>query len=594
MADLENLANLSIANGTYELLERIHVSDMSVLYRAYNWRTKAYVAVKILKEERYLDRFKLEARSTYDLSRSNIAITLDFNVEGEKLPDGTTIYFLVFKWIGTKTLKDVVMAQRTNPPPTQSVLADVSRLLNSLAPALDYLHGTCKLAHRDVKPGNILFHEDDNQPYLIDFGIAKDISTPDQPENLDSITKMGMRPGTPRYMSPEQCRYMAVEGATDQYSLAVTLYEYISGDISPYMNDVGSNVTMTGQSRRRTWYDVHMNSAVTPLSSFPHRKDLPLAVDEVLAKGMAKNPESRYANVTEFARAFNAAAQSETTAATGTTGSEAARPKPATEGASKSPISGALVGVVVAIVVIVVAGILFISGQNQGGGAETATEEMIAMSSPTVEVEATDDPPTDEPTETAAPTDTEAPSATPSRTPQPTRTASPTVTRTPRPTATATEDETTALAMAALTENAPCMVQTDDANVGLYTEPAGTILITFLDPDTPYEVLESNADFDEDEVWWRLDPDMLSAEFDADEIWVNRADVESSGNCEEVEVREVPTAAPTQAIVATVAPTQAQPVNTQAAPAVAPTADTGEVPEVLDCDIRTENCLPGG
>lgn len=473
MAELDKLAGLTLANGNYELIKRIHKTRMSVLYKAYNNRTGFDVAVKILMDERLLERFKVEAYNTYDLNHSNIASTLDFNINGERLADGTLIHYLVMKWIGGMSLKEIIDLNKRQPTSTTYVLNQAIDLLHKIAPALDYLHESRSRIHRDIKPGNILYH-DDGEPYLIDFGIAKKIRSEDatQMEEGSDMTMAGQRPGTPRYMSPEQCLDAPLGGASDQYSLAVTLYELLSSGISPYPEAAGnssyssrsqaSGSKVSSGSRSRSWCEAHVNLAVTPLTTYPHRRDLPPDVDRVLARAMAKDPHDRYPTMADFTTAFENAANmaldrnpstdpgSDIPNASIGSISEAARANLKT---SQLPVAGARADggsgigrfVVIGLLMLLLGGGAFFlaaSGTLEGmigqlGGSTSATPTVVAVAAtpevtadtvvvlPTVAAtaEVTAEVPTGAPTQTATATETR-PAATATRTQTRTETSS--------------------------------------------------------------------------------------------------------------------------------------------------------------------------
>jgi len=164
---------------------------------------------------------------------------------------------------------------------------EVLAIARGVAAGLDYAHAH-GLVHRDVKPANILLRDTaydvvrfSHDPYavLTDFGVVKML------EGIQ-FTATGTTLGTPDYMSPEQARGDEVKQASDIYSLAVVVYEMLVGKL-PFTADTPVAVLLK-----------HM----TDEPPMPHtlKPDLPLAVDRVLARGLAKNAIDRYRTASEF------------------------------------------------------------------------------------------------------------------------------------------------------------------------------------------------------------------------------------------------------------------------------------------------------
>jgi formylglycine-generating enzyme required for sulfatase activity len=156
------------------------------------------------------------------------------------------------------------------------------RWLIPIADALAYAHQR-GVIHRDVKPGNILFDEDD-QPVLTDFGIAKILETDE-----DTLTGTGLGVGTPEYMAPEQWQGKPCE-ASDQYALGVVLYELITGQ-KPYTADTPVAIAL-----------MQMTEPLRAPSKLV--KSIPEDVEKVLYKALAKNPADRYEGMGAFQQAM--------------------------------------------------------------------------------------------------------------------------------------------------------------------------------------------------------------------------------------------------------------------------------------------------
>lgn len=275
----------------YRLLRKLGEGGMGVVYQAHDETLERDVAIKILLPEftqksEGRQRFIQEAKAIARLEHPNIVKIYEFN-ESEDL-----IYFVMPMLKGrslSERLNERVQAgQRYTPK-------EVSDLLTKIASALDYAHKQ-KIVHRDIKPSNIMFGEN-GEPYIVDFGILK--LTQDAETTSDFKTRIGGRPpGTLRYMSPEQLMMSPVEPASDQYSLAVTIYEMLTNRL-PY-----KGVPTKGRTKSDLGYSI-IKEEPLPLTQIDPQ--LPRKLTAVLAKALAKESQNRYPTVTAFAQAFEKA-----------------------------------------------------------------------------------------------------------------------------------------------------------------------------------------------------------------------------------------------------------------------------------------------
>jgi len=251
---------------------------MAVVYKAFDTRLEREVAVKVIRTEKLtietipkaLKRFDREAKALGKLTHPNIVPISDY---GEF--DGKP--FLVMPLLPGGTLKEVIKLGRM---PWQKVVV----LLAPIAHALDYAHRQ-NIVHRDIKPSNILITEV-GAPMLSDFGVAKVLSDSDETHEL---TATGMGVGTPEYMAPEQFLGLADERA-DIYALGVVMYEMVTGR-KPYIADTPAAVII--------------KQATEPLPR-PNRfaPDLPVSIDRILIKALAKTPKDRYQKMGQFGQAL--------------------------------------------------------------------------------------------------------------------------------------------------------------------------------------------------------------------------------------------------------------------------------------------------
>ena len=276
----ENLTGQTL--GQYELRELLGVGGMGAVYRAYQAGLQREVAVKILPislagEAGYIERFIREARTAGALEHPHIVRIYDYGTQGD-------ISYLVMA-----LLRGGSLAQRISQREEKSVgrpsLGEVAELLNQMASALDYAHHESVL-HRDIKPANIMF-DNHGRTYLSDFGIAKLMGA------NTALTGTGVAMGSPSYMPPEQWMGRELTPAADQYAMGVTIYQTLAGRL-PFEADSAAQLMYK-----------HFNEEPTPLNLT--RAELPAAVNIVLHRSMAKDPEKRFPNMTIFAQAFEAA-----------------------------------------------------------------------------------------------------------------------------------------------------------------------------------------------------------------------------------------------------------------------------------------------
>jgi tetratricopeptide (TPR) repeat protein/tRNA A-37 threonylcarbamoyl transferase component Bud32 len=272
--------------GKYRVLQRLGRGGMAEVYQATHPDLKRHVAIKVIyphlaADEGFGARFRREARVAASLRHPHVVQLYDFDLQ-----DGQP--FMVMEHLPGGTLKERLSDYRARGESLR--LEEISRLLAPLADALDYAHQR-GMVHRDIKPANILFTER-GEPVLSDFGIAKILSDTAQL----SVTRGIL--GTPAYMSPEQATGQEVDARSDLYSLAVVLYEMLTGQV-PFRGDSPTTVMMK-----------HVSEPPPPPSVY--NPAIPEAVDAVVLKALAKAPAARFSSASALARAYDAASMSST------------------------------------------------------------------------------------------------------------------------------------------------------------------------------------------------------------------------------------------------------------------------------------------
>jgi len=263
--------------GPYRLDSELGRGAMGVVFRGFDPAIGRPVAIKIVRVDQFATvnekaemrlRFAREATAAGKLSHPNIVTVFQLGEQGD-------LQYLVMELVDGWSLEK---ALSNGIPQDRGVYLSI---LSQVAGALDYAHSK-GIVHRDVKPANIMVRRD-GKIKITDFGIARIAS--------QTVTKTGFGMGTPFYMAPEQMQTARVNGRADQFSLAVMAYQMLGGRM-PFIADNLPGLT----------YKI-LNEEAQPL----HELDRSFSprTSDVLKKGMAKDPEQRFATCVAFIRGLS-------------------------------------------------------------------------------------------------------------------------------------------------------------------------------------------------------------------------------------------------------------------------------------------------
>ena len=284
-------ANLvgKILEGRYRMISKVGEGGMSFVYLALDIATQERYAIKVLSPQLSEDanamaRLRREAALGMRLAHPNVCHIMRLG----ETEDGMVYVVMPF-------VEGELLADRTNRL-GQIPLDETVRFVRDMAEGLHLAH-QLKIVHRDLKPENVMIcRRDDGTEYAVvmDFGLAKERRAEGE---LQKLTATGIILGTPEFMSPEQLRGKVLDARTDIYSLALLVYEMLTGKL-PFL----------GRTQQEMMIARLRNDPI-PLRRM--RSDLPLpeAVERVLNKAMQRSPEARHQTTLEFADAFAAAAE---------------------------------------------------------------------------------------------------------------------------------------------------------------------------------------------------------------------------------------------------------------------------------------------
>ena len=263
--------------GRYQVEKELGKGAMGVVYLGKDPKIGRVVAIKTmaLSQEFEADelvevkeRFFREAETAGRLTHPNIVTMYDAGEEHD-------LAFIAMEFLKGRDLTPYTKADNLLSLP--SALSIVARV----AEALGYAHKN-NVVHRDIKPANVMYDPESDSVKVTDFGIARITDS--------SKTKTGMVLGTPSYMSPEQLSGKKVDGASDMFSLGVTLYQLISG-----------RLPFTGDSMAQLMFKI-ANEAHVDIRQ--HKPGIPACVAAIANKALAKEPEQRYQSCDQMAKAL--------------------------------------------------------------------------------------------------------------------------------------------------------------------------------------------------------------------------------------------------------------------------------------------------
>jgi len=251
----------------YEIVERIGIGGMAVVYKALCHRLNRYVAVKILKDDYAVDedfrrRFHTEAQAVAMLSHPNIVTVYDVSRTQD-------VDYIVMELIEGITLKQY-MAKR------QLTWREALHFASQISKALSHAHSR-GIIHRDIKPHNIMILMDGSVK-VADFGIAHLNST------QNTLTQQTL--GSVHYISPEQAKGSSVDARTDIYSLGVVMYEMLTGRL-PFEGENAVAIAIQ-----------HISSV--PLMPRDLNADIPAGMEKITMKAMNPNLDQRYQNADQL------------------------------------------------------------------------------------------------------------------------------------------------------------------------------------------------------------------------------------------------------------------------------------------------------
>jgi tetratricopeptide (TPR) repeat protein len=261
--------------GKYEVTGLLGRGGMGLVYRAFDKHLGREVAIKTITEgfagdPEMLERFYREAAKTGMLKHPNIVTVYDLG-EQEGFP------YIVMEYVAGEALDRVIQSARPLP------LASRLRIIEQVCSALAYAHRN-DVIHRDVKPANVIV-QPDGVAKLLDFGIAR------QEKQDRGLTRTGNVIGTIHYMAPERLRDRAFDGRSDIFSAGIMLYQLLTGQLPFNGEDFGVIQKL-------------LNEKHPPLSNYLHA--YPVALDAILDRSLAKDPDERYNSADEMAAEISA------------------------------------------------------------------------------------------------------------------------------------------------------------------------------------------------------------------------------------------------------------------------------------------------
>jgi hypothetical protein len=264
----------SFQGGRYKVTKKLGEGGRGIVFKAEDTRLGRTVAIKVIKgeglDQESFARFEQEAKATAGLSHPNIVAIYDIGQEGES-------HYLILEFVDGPNLSGLISSQ----PGARCDAATTLRIGSQVCQALEYAHSH-GILHRDIKPENIMITSA-GLPKLMDFGLARALGGP-------NLTQRGVIVGTPSYLPPEQALGKRSDTRSDLYSLGCVLYEMVTGK-PPFRGDEPVKVIFS-----------HINDL--PMMPRKLAPEIPAALEQVILKLLAKDPDQRYQSASELFQAL--------------------------------------------------------------------------------------------------------------------------------------------------------------------------------------------------------------------------------------------------------------------------------------------------
>lgn len=258
-----------LISGRYQIMGRVGTGGMADVYKAMDTKLNRYVAVKVLKQEfredeLFVQKFRTEAQSAAGLTHANIVNVYDVG-------EDRGLYYIVMELVEGITLKEYIKKKGHLTP------KEVISIAVQVCSGIQAAHAN-NIIHRDIKPQNIIISKE-GKVKVTDFGIAKATSS-----NTISTNAMG----SVHYTSPEQARGGFSDAKSDIYSLGITMYEMITGEL-PFDGESTVSIALK-----------HLQEDITEPSEI--NPDIPYSLEQIILKCTQKSPDRRYATVNQLER----------------------------------------------------------------------------------------------------------------------------------------------------------------------------------------------------------------------------------------------------------------------------------------------------
>ena len=280
-----------VLEGKYRVIDLLARGGMGVVYTGIHETTGRKLAVKFIHPEasmnkRAVSRFENEARIAAMVRHRNIRTILDVG----STPD--RVHYIVMEYLDGESLGELIKRERDLP------VSEALAITNQILDSLKAVHAK-KIVHRDLKPDNVFLASETGGTRIVkvlDFGLSR-LSSAKETQPM-RITRAGTVVGTPMYMAPEQARgQRSIDRRVDLFAVGVILYRLLTGR-QPF--------------EART-YNQYLLAVTTQVPEKPSkiRKDLPPALDEIVEKALAKEPDDRFQDALQFSDALTMLAASD-------------------------------------------------------------------------------------------------------------------------------------------------------------------------------------------------------------------------------------------------------------------------------------------